>query len=104
MSVQKKIGVVVAAASLAMLTACGGGKADGAITMWTPLTGDDGAFMEKLVTDFNAAEEICEVDFQPIPAADLYPKIYSVANSGEDLPELLLMHGPRVAEFARAGL
>ncbi|MBN8882028.1 MAG: extracellular solute-binding protein [Salana multivorans] len=91
----------VAAASLA---ACSSGPKDGDVTFWSPLTGDDGAFMKTLVEDFNGETDGCKVDFQPIPAGDLYTKIYSVAKSNESKPQLLLVHGPRIPEFARAGL
>ncbi|WP_297080840.1 extracellular solute-binding protein [uncultured Demequina sp.] len=97
--------VCAVAATALVVSACSAGEEEsGEVTFWNPLTGADGEFMSTLVSDFNGQAEACVVDFQPIPADDLYPRLYSVVNTGEDIPELLLIHGPRVTEFGGAGL
>ena len=72
------------------------------IQFWNPLTGDDGQFMRQIVEEYNATEPEVPVEFMPAPEADMYPRIYSVARTGDDVPDLVLIHGPRVAELARS--
>ncbi len=92
---------LVLIALLAPVTACANQSADGPIEFWNPLTGDDGAFMQRLVDDYNATDPDIPVRSMPSPAADLYTRMYSVARAGSDLPDLTLVHGPRVTELAR---
>lgn len=95
------LGVAAIAASLA---ACSSGPKDGEVALWTPLTGPDGSYMKDLIDEYNVQADGCNVKFNQIPADDLYTKIYSVAKSSDNKPQLMLIHGPRVGEFARAGL
>lgn len=90
-------------ALVALVAACTGGAGDDEpLTMWTPLTGDDGAFMQQIVDEYNATGPEFEVRSLASPSGDMYTRMYSVARAGSDIPDLTLVQSPRITEFARS--
>lgn len=85
-----------------MLAACGGGDDKNTITFWTPLTGDDGAYMDQLVKDYNATNP--EIKVKHVITADMYTKISTVMNSGKGVPDLAIIHADRVPGFVKQGV
>lgn len=92
---------VIIAVSL-MLSACGSGEDDKTITFWTPLTGDDGAYMDQLVKDYNATNPGIKV--KHVITSDMYTKISTVLNSGKGIPDLAIIHADRVPGFVKQGV
>lgn len=85
-----------------MLAACGSGTDEKTITFWTPLTGDDGAYMDQLVKDYNATNP--EIKVKHVITADMYTKISTVLNSGKGVPDLAIIHADRVPGFVKQGV
>jgi multiple sugar transport system substrate-binding protein len=85
----------------AVLAGCGD-KDKNTVTFWTPLTGDDGAYMDQLVKDYNATNP--EIKVKHVITADMYTKISTVLNSGKGVPDLAIIHADRVPGFAKQGL
>ena len=69
------------------------------ITFWTPLTGDDGAYMDQLVKDYNATNP--EYKVKHVITSDMYTKISTVLNSGKGVPDLSIIHADRVPSFVK---
>ncbi|UUX35390.1 extracellular solute-binding protein [Fundicoccus culcitae] len=82
-------------ANTTLLSACGNANT---ITFWNPLTGDDGAYMEALVESYNETDP--EFPVESVITSDMYTKIYTVMNTGKDIPDLTLIHADRVPQFA----
>lgn len=80
--------------SAALLAGCGNPNT---ITFWNPLTGDDGAYMDAMVAEYNETDP--EFPVESVITADMYTKIYTVMNTGEDVPDLALIHADRVPQF-----
>lgn len=83
-----------------MLAGCGDDK--NAIEFWTPLTGDDGAYMDQLVEEYNATDP--EVKVKHVITSDMYTKMYTVMNSGNGIPDLSIIHADRVPNFVKQDL
>ncbi|HRM20088.1 MAG TPA: extracellular solute-binding protein, partial [Trichococcus flocculiformis] len=88
----------LSAATLAGITLLAGCGNANTITFWNPLTGDDGAYMDALVAEYNETDP--EFPVESVITADMYTKIYTVMNSGKDIPDLTLIHADRVPQFA----
>lgn len=97
---KKLTGLLVTVMSIFLLTACGDDP--NTIQFWTPLTGEDGAYMDQLVEDFNETDP--EFPVNHVITSDLYTQIYTVLQSGSGIPDLSLIHADRVPSFARNGL
>lgn len=82
-------------ASASLLTACGNANT---ITFWNPLTGDDGAYMDAMVAAYNDTDP--EFPVESVITSDMYTKIYTVMNTGKDIPDLTLIHADRVPQFS----
>lgn len=80
--------------SAALLAGCGNPNT---ITFWNPLTGDDGAYMDAMVAKYNETDP--EFPVESVITADMYTKVYTVMNTGEDVPDLALIHADRVPQF-----
>lgn len=86
----------------ALLAACGSGADKNTISFWTPLTGDDGAYMDQLVKDYNATNP--EFKVKHIVTADMYTKISTVLNTGKGVPDLAIIHADRVPGYVKQGM
>lgn len=84
-----------------VLAGCGGSDKN-TITFWTPLTGEDGAYMDQLVKDYNATNP--EIKVKHVITSDMYTKVSTVLNSGKGVPDLTIIHADRVPGFAKQGL
>lgn len=96
MNMKKKVLLSTAALSLGVLAGCGN---DNEITMWTPLTGEDGQIMDQMVEDYNDTDP--EYPVSHVITPDLYTQIYTVMNTGEGTPDLAMIHADRVEGFVR---
>ncbi|KGE19278.1 extracellular solute-binding protein [Paenibacillus wynnii] len=81
-----------------VLAGCGD-KGKNTVTFWTPLTGDDGAYMDQLVKDYNATNP--DIKVKHVITADMYTKISTVMNSGKGVPDLSIIHADRVPGFVK---
>lgn len=81
-----------------ILAGCSG-EDKNTITFWTPLTGDDGAYMDQLVKDYNATDPVMKV--KHVITADMYTKMSTVLNSGNGIPDLSIIHADRVPGFVK---
>lgn len=83
-----------------VLAGCGNDDKN-TITFWTPLTGDDGAYMDQLVKNYNATNP--EIKVKHVITADMYTKISTVLNSGKGVPDLAIIHADRVPGYVKQG-
>lgn len=91
---------ILALFSSLMLIGC---SADSnAIEFWTPLTGDDGAYMDQLVKEYNETDPESKV--KHVITSDMYTKMYTVMNSGKGIPDLAIIHADRVPNFVKQEL
>ncbi|NMB18166.1 MAG: extracellular solute-binding protein [Erysipelothrix sp.] len=79
-----------------------GCKKEDKITFWNPLTGDDGAFMEKIVEEYNATDP--EFKVESIITPDMYTKLFTVINAGKGIPDLTLIHAHVIQQFGKLDL
>ncbi|MCR2803545.1 extracellular solute-binding protein [Paenibacillus soyae] len=86
---------------MTVLSACSSGNSSKTITFWTPLTGEDGAFMDQLVKNYNATNP--EIKVKHVVTADMYTKISTVLSTGKDIPDLAIIHADRVPGFVKQG-
>ncbi len=86
---------------VAILGGCGNADQN-TITFWTPLTGEDGAYMDQLVKDYNATDP--EFKVKHVITSDMYTKISTVINSGKGVPDLSIIHADRVPSFVKQGV
>ncbi|SET89819.1 extracellular solute-binding protein [Paenibacillus sp. NFR01] len=94
----KKWGLAVLPVVLMSSLLAGCGKDDSkTITFWTPLTGDDGAYMDQLVKDYNATNP--DIKVKHVVTSDMYTKISTVLNSGKGVPDLAIIHADRVPGY-----
>lgn len=100
---KKKMGVslILVLLAVAVLGGCGNGDKN-TITFWTPLTGDDGAYMDQLVKNYNATNP--EYKVKHVITSDMYTKISTVLNSGKGVPDLSIIHADRVPSFVKQGV
>ncbi|WP_178025078.1 extracellular solute-binding protein [uncultured Paenibacillus sp.] len=96
------LSMVLVLLCITALTGCGSGSDKKTITFWTPLTGDDGAYMDQLVKDYNATNPDFKV--KHVITADMYTKISTVLNSGKGVPDLAIIHADRVPGFVKQGV
>ncbi|MBW4085531.1 extracellular solute-binding protein [Paenibacillus sp. S150] len=85
----------------AVLAGCGEDSSK-TITFWTPLTGDDGAYMDQLVKDYNATDP--EIKVKHVITSDMYTKLSTVLNSGKGVPDLTIIHADRVPGYVKQGV
>jgi multiple sugar transport system substrate-binding protein len=90
-----KLGKAVAAAATAVglvfsLSACGASSAGKqTLYFWNSLVGDDGPMMQKIVNSYNATNSKYRVVFQPMNGGDELTKIYSVMQTGKNIPDIV---------------
>ncbi|CAM4428425.1 extracellular solute-binding protein [Paenibacillus phoenicis] len=96
------LSLVLVLLSVTVLSGCSSGSDKKTITFWTPLTGDDGAYMDQLVKNYNATNP--EFKVKHVITADMYTKISTVLNSGKGVPDLAIIHADRVPGFVKQGV
>ena len=102
MGIRRFILLVAGAAAFVVLSGCAGQSKEYTITFWTPLTGDDGAYMDEMVKEYNATDP--EYKVEHVITSDMYTKIYTVINSGSGIPDLAIIHADRVPGFVKQGV
>lgn len=95
------LGVLTVCAGL-LLTGCGKKEDPNTIVFWNPLTGDDGAYMDNMVKEYNKTDP--EFPVKAVVTSDMYTKIYTVMNSKKDVPDLTLIHADRVPGFVKSDM
>lgn len=95
------VSLILVLLAVSVLSGCGSGDKN-TITFWTPLTGDDGAYMDQLVKDYNATNP--EYKVKHVITSDMYTKISTVLNSGKGVPDLAIIHADRVPGFVKQGV
>lgn len=111
------IGAGLGVGAVGLLSACGGSSAtdtpsatgDGGkggyngpnvdLVFWNGFTGGDGAFMKKLVEQFNGEHQNIKVSMQVMQWADYYTKLPTAVTSGKG-PDIGVMHVDSVATNA----
>ncbi|OWA37235.1 ABC transporter substrate-binding protein [Saccharibacillus sp. O16] len=100
---KKKLGALLTgvAVTASLLAGCGSSNANdpNTITFWTPLTGDDGAYMDNLVKEYNATNPAIKV--KHVVTSDMYTKISTVLSSGKGVPDLAIIHADRVPGYVK---
>lgn len=86
---------------MSLLAGCGGND-EKTITFWTPLTGDDGAYMDQIVKNYNATNP--EIKVKHVVTSDMYTKVSTVLNSGKGIPDLAIIHADRVPGYVKQGV
>lgn len=81
-----------------VLAGCSGSDKN-TVTFWTPLTGDDGAYMDKIVEEYNKTEP--EFKVKHVITSDMYTKLSTVLNSGKGVPDLAIIHADRVPSYVK---
>lgn len=94
MKLSKKLLSIVTVSLGLLLAGCGDSNT---ITMWTPLTGEDGQVMDQMVEEYNDTDP--EFPVEHVVSPDLYTQIYTVMNTGEGTPDLSIIHADRVEGF-----
>lgn len=97
----KKLALFMSALIMTVLLSGCGNDAN-TIQFWTPLTGEDGAYMDQLVEQYNETDP--EFPVSHVITSDLYTQIYTVLQSGSGIPDLTLIHADRVPGFVNNGL
>ncbi|WP_067839432.1 extracellular solute-binding protein [Amphibacillus sediminis] len=98
---KKRVGIFLGSLVVLFLLA-GCGDDENVIQFWTPLTGEDGAYMDQLVSDYNDTDP--EFPVNHVITSDMYTQIYTVLNSGSGIPDLTLIHADRVPSFVKNNL
>ncbi|MCT1458018.1 ABC transporter substrate-binding protein [Aestuariimicrobium sp. p3-SID1156] len=113
------LGAGISVGALGVLSACGGGKGAGSATtkatgdggksgyngpdvsllFWNGFTGGDGAFMKKLVEQFNGEHKNIKVTMQVMQWSDYYTKLPNAVQAGKG-PDIAVMHVDSVATNA----
>lgn len=86
---------------MGLLAGCGGND-EKTITFWTPLTGDDGAYMDQIVKAYNETNP--EIKVKHVVTSDMYTKVSTVLNSGKGIPDLAIIHADRVPGYVKQGV
>ena len=69
------------------------------LAFWNGFTGGDGAFMRKLVDQFNSEHQNIKVSMNVLQWADFYPKVPTAVQSGNG-PDIAIMHIDQLATNA----
>lgn len=102
---KKFIGMLVAAAMTASVFA-GGASDSGSgktIEFWSVFTGADGSSMQAIIDGYNATNPAYTVNHRAIEANDLYLKLPLAVQSGQDVPDLSIVHIERIRAFKDNG-
>lgn len=99
---KRKLGALLTGVALtaSLLAGCSSNANDpNTITFWTPLTGEDGAYMDNLVKAYNDTDPAVKV--KHVVTADMYTKISTVLSSGKGIPDLAIIHADRVPGYVK---
>ncbi|MBO0995651.1 extracellular solute-binding protein [Bacillus sp. SD088] len=95
------ISILLAAAVMLLVAGCSNDDKN-TITFWTPLTGDDGAYMDEIVKEYNATDP--EIKVKHVITSDMYTKLSTVLNSSKGIPDLTIIHADRVPSYVKQGV
>mgnify|MGYP001770885388 CR=1 FL=1 len=74
------------------------------VSFWAPFSGADGPFMKEIVDSYNNSQENVKVNLQIVPQTDYYTDVDLTLHSGEDVPELMIMHGDQILTYSEKGI
>lgn len=78
------------------LSGCGKEKE---IVFWNPFTGSDGEIIQGLVDEFNETDPEYKIKSITMSADDMYTKIPTVVASGDNMPDMGIVHYYKVAGY-----
>src|SRR5699024_7652715 len=81
---------------LGVLSGCGHKNK---ITMWIPLTGEDGGIMDQMLEEYNDTD--LEFPVEHVVSPDLFTQIYQVMSTVQGQTDLSIIHADRVSECER---
>ncbi|MCM8709684.1 extracellular solute-binding protein [Clostridium sp. SYSU_GA19001] len=70
------------------------------IVFWNVFTGPDGENMARMVDAYNKTNPKIKVKNSPIEAGDMYLKLPTVVSSGDQVPDVTIVHAERIPQFA----
>lgn len=97
-------GAIVAVAMLCAVGGCSSTADSGVIQFWNNLVGDDGPAMQRIIDEYNATNPKYKVVFQPMNGNDLTTKIYSVMQTGDNIPDIIIGDQFQTAVLESQGL
>lgn len=97
-------GAIAAAALVCSVGGCSSTADSGTIMFWNNLVGDDGPAMQAIIDEYNATNPKYKVVFQPMNGNDLTTKIYSVMQTGQNIPDIIIGDQFQTAVLASQGL
>ena len=74
------------------------------ISYWTPFTGGDGDTMQEMVDRFNAENPDIHVTHSPMVQEDLYEKLPLAVQTGNEVPDVCIVHISHVPEMVDSGV
>lgn len=74
----------------ASMAACGNAQSEKKLYFWNAILGNQGNVMRQIVEDYNATDPEYKIVFQPMAGSDLLTKIYSVEQTGDNIPDVVL--------------
>lgn len=74
------------------------------ISYWTPFTGGDGDTMQAMVDQFNAENPDIHVTHSPMVQEDLYEKLPLAVQTGNEVPDVCIVHISHVPEMVDSGV
>lgn len=74
------------------------------VSYWTPFTGGDGDTMQAMVDQFNAENPDVHVNHNPMVQADLYEKLPLAVQTGNEIPDVCIVHISHVDEMVDSGV
>lgn len=83
--------------------AAGGGDASGPVELvyWTPFTGPDGAYMQKIADQFNQSQDKYKISHEVYPGDTYYDKIKTSVAEGAG-PDLAVIHAEQIPSLDNA--
>lgn len=84
------LSLIAALGMVVSTSACGGAQSQKVLYFWNGLTGDDGPAMQRIIKAYNDRNPEYKVVFQPMNGGDLTTKIYSVMQTGRNIPDLVI--------------
>lgn len=98
------VAVLAALGMVLTVGGCGSSSAQKVMYFWNGLIGDDGPAMQRIIKAYNDTNPEYKVVFQPMNGGDLTTKIYSVMQTGKNIPDLVINDQFNTSVFESQGL
>lgn len=73
------------------------------LLFWSPFSGADGAFMKKIVDQYNASQDNVKVKFVIQPNGEYYKMLDVALGTAKDRPDLMIMHVDQIPTYQNKG-